>query len=323
MNKYLLYPLVIFWSLLPLSIQAEFIISHRGEEGFSNKYFDYYTALITLALEKTRSDYGDYRMQRLGILDTERTLYALAADQYPNLIMERSYDEASTTSSKLTYINFPVDGGIVGYRVCFVNPAVKEKISKIKTLAELRHYTIVQGIGWADTLILRHNGFKVLEIDNYASLFKMTTAGRADLFCRGANEIMPEYEVFKDIIKLYYDESFVLYYPLPRFFYLNSKSKLAKKRIEAGLKLAYHDGSFKKLWRQHYQPSIDFAKLNHRKLFRLENPLLKKLPKDYLQYFFNPIEAASYSPEPHHSQDTTSGERVPAPSSSNKLNSSP
>ncbi len=290
MNKYLLFTLAIFWSLLSLGTQAEFIISHRGEEGFPNKYFDYYTALITLALEKTRPDYGDYRMQQLGILDTERTLYALAANQYPNLIMERSYDEASTKSSKLTYINFPVDGGIVGYRVCFINPAVKEKISKVQTLAELRHYTIIQGIGWADTSILRHNGFKVLEIENYASMFKMTTAGRADLFCRGANEIMPEYEVFKDILKLYYDESFILYYPLPRFFYLNSKSKLAKKRIEAGLKLAYQDGSFKKLWRQYYQPSINFAKLDQRKLFRLENPLLKKLPQDYVQYFFDPTE---------------------------------
>lgn len=323
MNRYLLFAFAVFWSSLSLGTQAEFIVSHRGEEGFPNKYFDYYTALITLALEKTRPDYGDYRLQQLGILDTERTLYALAADQYPNLIMERSYDEASTKSNKLTYINFPVDGGIVGYRVCFINPAVKERISRIKTLAELRHYTIIQGIGWADTQILRHNGFKVLEIENYASLFKMTTAGRADLFCRGANEIMPEYEAFKDTFKLYYDESFVLYYPLPRFFYLNSKSKLAKKRIEAGLKLAYKDGSFKKLWRQHYQPSIDFSKLQQRKLFRLENPLLKKLSQDYLQYFFDPIEAAPYSPQLHHSQDETLRERIPKSSSSNKLNSSP
>ncbi len=65
-----------------------------------------------------------------------------------------------------------------------------------------------------------------------------------------------------------------------------------------GLKLAYQDGSFKELWRQYYQSSIDFAKLNQRKMFRLENPLLQDLPSGYEQYFFDPTEKVS-SPKEH------------------------
>jgi hypothetical protein len=286
MSKKILCILVIFLTCISYSAQAEFVVSYRGSLG----YFEYYTALITLVLEKTRPTYGDYRMQEIGVYDTERSLYALASDQFVNLVIERSYEAVLTQSDRLTYINFPIDGGIVGYRVCFINPAIKEKLKKIQTLAELRRYTIVQGIGWTDTLILRHNGFKVLEVDNYDSMFRVTTAGRADLFCRGANEIKREYEKSSDALKLNYDETFILYYPLPRFFYLNSNSKLAKERIEAGLKLAYYDGSLKKLWRQHYQASIEFSKLGQRKLFRLENPLVKNLPQDYVQYFFDPIE---------------------------------
>ncbi len=295
MNKYLLFVFFIFCSWIPPSTQAEFVVSYRDAAGAPTKYFDYYTAVLKLALEKTLPDYGDYRMQGIAAFDTERTLYALASDQYANLIVERSYDGVLTESKRLTYIDFPVEGGIVGYRVCFINPAIKQQIKKIQTLAELRRYNIVQGIGWADTAILRHNGFKVLEINNYGSMFKMTTAGRADLFCRGANEILAEYEEFKDLYKLEFDESFVLYYPLPRFFYLHSKNKIAKKRIEAGLKLAYQDGSLKKLWHKYYQASIDFSKLNQRKIFRLENPLLQDLSRDYEQYLFDPVEKATPS----------------------------
>jgi hypothetical protein len=70
---------------------------------------------------------------------------------------------------------------------------------------------------------------------------------------------------------------------------LNAKNTLAKERIQAGLQIAFEDGSFKKLWQKHYQSSVAFSKLDQRKHIYLENPLLKNLPTDYKQYFIDPL----------------------------------
>lgn len=269
---------------------GEFVVTYRTATD-SNSYHDYYNAAINLALEKTREEYGDYRTQ--GVINTGHTLRSLSdavSDAYPNLLIEVGYDEKLTANGALTYIDIPIDGGIVGYRVCFVNPAIKDEITRVNSLNDLSKYTIIQGIGWVDTDIMRANGLKVKEISNYMGMFKMVAAGHADLFCRGANQLQAEYEEYKSISSLTYDESFALVYPLPRFFYLNSKNTLLKERMTKGLKIAFKDGSLRKLWNKSYQSNIDFSQLKNRKIWYLHNPFLNTLPKDYEQYFFNPLK---------------------------------
>ncbi len=282
-----------------LQARAEFVVSHRVPALVATTYYDYYVDLLKLAMEKSRPQYGDYRFE--GVPSDANTLRALSdvvQNAHPNLVLEMGYEEKLTETGDLTYINFPVDGGIVGYRVCYLNPAIQHKITSKTTLDDLRKYTIGQGVGWADTAVFRHNGFKVIEVDRFPALFRMVAAGRIDLFCRGANQIIEDiYELTaledssesKSLTKLIVDQTFVLVYPLPRFFYLHSKNTLAKERIAAGLKIAYADGSLKQLWIKHYKASVDFVNLPQRKMFYLENPLLKNLPPDYKQYFFDPL----------------------------------
>lgn len=291
MRKILLGAFLLIISLFSQA-ENELVVSYRSPQvGITTShYHDYYTELLKLALEKTRPTYGNYTMSgvppNVSIL---RSLSDVAENTYPNFVMEFGYEEKLTKTGRLTYIDIPVDGGIVGYRVCFTNAALKEKLKHVNSLDDLRKYSFGQGVGWVDSEILRANGLNVIEISNYESIFKMVIAGRIDLFCRGANQIQSELEEFKSLTQLNYDESFVIVYPLPRFFYLNVKNKLAKERIQAGLKIAFDDGSFKKLWQQHYQSSVDFSKLNERKIIYLENPLLKNLAPNYKQYFINPL----------------------------------
>ncbi|MES2822395.1 MAG: hypothetical protein V4732_02250 [Pseudomonadota bacterium] len=287
------------FALSSLSVRAEFVVSHRVPALVATTYYDYYVDLLKLAMERTRPQYGDYRFE--GVPSDASTLRALSdvvQNAYPNLVLEMGYEDKLTETGDLTYINFPVDGGIVGYRICYLNPAIQKKITASTTLNDLRKYSIGQGVGWADTAVFRHNGFKVIEVDSFPGLFRMVAAGRIDLFCRGANQIIEDsYELkaledslqTKNPTKLIVDNTFVFVYPLPRFFYLHNKNTLAKERITAGLQLAYADGSLKKLWIKHYKASVDFVNLQHRQVFHLENPLLKNLPPDYKQYFFEPL----------------------------------
>ncbi len=266
---------------------AELVVTTRNI--FDSRYLNYYTDLVTLALEKTRPEYGDYRMKEISTIETKRTLAMVVQNTHPNLIIELAYDEQLTADHNLMFIDIPVDGGTIGYRACYVNPAIKEELKKVNTFEGLRKYTFGQGVGWADTAILRHNGLKVIEIANFESIFKMTIAGRLDFFCRGASQIKDEVEQFKLLNNIAIDDTFILSYSLPRFFYLNSKNTLAKKRIAAGMKIAFADGSLKRLWLKYNKEGIDFIKMKGRRVYKLENPFIKNLNPDYSHYFFDPL----------------------------------
>lgn len=268
---------------MALEVRADFVVSHRTPLDAEDTRDAYTISVIRLALEKTRPRYGDYTLKGIPPLNYPRSVDALSSDKYPNLIVDISYEKSLTESGELTYINFPVDQGVVGYRICFVNPAIKARLKKAKSLKDLRRYTIGQGVGWADTAILRHNGFNVVEVSSYPNIFKMVIAGRIDLFCRGVNELMTEYATYKHIGNLTYDDTFALVYLLPRFLYFNKKNALAKRRIEEGLALAYEDGSLKRLWLLYHEPSVRFAKLGQRKIYHLENHLIQDLSPEFQQ----------------------------------------
>ncbi len=267
---------------------AEFIISLRSPETVNDQRESYSYELVKLALEKTNMTYGSYKIVGIPSMNITRSMHSLERDTYKNLLVELSYDEKLEQEYNLIYVKFPVELGITGYRICFINPNKIEYVKSIKNISELQKLIIGQGFSWADTGILRHNGFNVVEISNYESLFKMVIAGRIDLFCRGANELFNEYESYKNMGNLIYDTSFAIFYPLPRFYYLHKNNAAAKERIEKGLIAAYEDGSLQALWLKYFMPSIQFANLNHRRMYTLENPLIKSLANDYEKYFYKP-----------------------------------
>ena len=50
-------------------------------------------------------------------------------------------------------------------------------VAAVKSLDELRCYSIVQGMDWTDNIILRENGFRVLELDGYhRKVFQLTNS---------------------------------------------------------------------------------------------------------------------------------------------------
>lgn len=275
-----------FIALVSLPLQAEMVISFRDAESQKDRRHEYNLALLRLALEKTRDEYGDYRLQPTPAMNIARSVQALKKNEYPNLVVELSYEDSYANTS-LTYIPFPVDLGVVGYRVCFTAPSLPDPLPTDKQ--RLQGYTIGQGYGWADVEILRHNGFRVMEVGNYESLFKMVAAGRFDLLCRGVNELYLEYEAHSTIPGLRYDSTLAIYYPLPRFFFIHKSNHQAQERIHKGLLRAYRDGSLQRLWQNEYQSSIDQADLAHRSIITLDNPLIRTLSNDYQRYLYNPV----------------------------------
>ncbi|MES2823325.1 MAG: hypothetical protein V4732_06975 [Pseudomonadota bacterium] len=256
---------------------------------------DTYTSeLIKLALEKTRAAHGEYKLLIASSLPHKRRVAVLQQNTFENAFTSFGYDEQWETSGNLTYVDFPVDLGILGWRICFTNKNIKEKVKMANSLADFRQFSIVQGVAWSDNTILRENGFHVIELDPYTSLFKMVASGRADLFCRGVNELPNEYKAYKNIGNLTYDESFLLAYKMPLFLYTNKANSIAKQRLEEGLKIAYADGSIKHLWLEKYKDSIEFSNIKQRKIIHLKNSTIDKAPKSYEKYLIDPATLAEF-----------------------------
>ena len=269
-----LFPLLL---LYPVLTCAELVVSHRSPYAPGDSHHEYSTALLQLALEKTRAEYGDFRLKPIPPRNYARALKAVVDDDYPNLVIETSYEESLTRDAKLTFINFPMDLGVLGYRVCFINPKLRTAGISFRSIKDLQPYTFAHGVGWADTIVFRHNGLKVREIDNYDGIFLMVIGGRVDFFCRGVNEILGEVRQFSHLNNLVVDNQFMLVYPLPRFFYLNANNTAAKIRIEAGLKKAYKDGSLQALWKNYYNASLKYVGVKGRTIIPMDNPLLHGL----------------------------------------------
>ncbi|HEY7885673.1 MAG TPA: hypothetical protein VIC08_12090, partial [Cellvibrionaceae bacterium] len=279
----LLSLLLLITTCLSAETDTGLVVTYRMPESATDQRHDYETELLRLVLEKTLKQYGPYQLQPGFAMNLPRAISMARNNEAENLFFKTSYSEV--LNQEFAYLPYPLDRGVLGYRVCFVNKDVAEKISQITHVEELKKYTIGQGVGWLDSAILQHNGFQVVESENYANLFLMLAAGRIDLFCRGATEIEAEWQAHRELEGLALDESFALYYPLPRFFWTHTENKVALERINKGLVIALADGSAKTLWQKHHGGKLDFAKLQQRRIFTLENPNVKTINIEYRHFF--------------------------------------
>lgn len=285
MNSFKVIFISLFLLFIPLQGISQNIFVYHAQDNDKDTRKLYEIEVLKLALDKTIDKYGAYELIPSAKMNIKRAILTLQQNSIENFILKMS--ATKEYMNELSYANFPVDRGILGYRVSFISPLMKEKIKDIKTLAELKELRIGQGVGWLDTDILKYNGFNVKVISNYDGFFYMISLNRIDLFSRGVNEILNESKSFSYIKDLDYDRTFLLYYPLPRFFFTHKSNQKSIERIEKGLLIAFKDGSLDKLFDKYYKPSIDFLNLKDRKLYKLENPFLGNINNDYEKYIYN------------------------------------
>jgi hypothetical protein len=250
---------------------------------------NYTKELLELSLEKTISEYGSYKINITGAENQTQKRALSVMNQSPELklVFMKAYDDMYKEFSNITYIPFPTDLNIAGYRVCLSSPAKKELLRNIKSRSDLMSLRIVQSTAWADAHILSANGLTTVLADP-AQIYKFAAYGRADLLCIPANHIDKAMENGKFKEGLVLNESFALYYPMPRFLFINSTNKREAERITKGLAQAYKDQSMQTLWGKYFSSSIKQAQLGKRLIIPLKNPFLTTLSVDYEQYIYKP-----------------------------------
>lgn len=172
--------------------------------------------------------------------------------------------------SRMTPIYTPIYRGILGLRLILSRNDKAHALSQIRSKEDLSHYTGGHGTHWGDLPVYAANHLPVKTHVDYNLLFKWLIIGRIDYFHRGISEIWPEQQRYaKDITVI---NEVMLFYPHPVYFFVSKLRPRLAKHIEAGLKIALKDGSYKALFLEEYQSILTKSNLADRHLIILKNP---------------------------------------------------
>lgn len=261
-------------------------------EGLTDKRYDYYWQLLDQALRATEADFGPYRLETTdmrGIVEEDEVRALEAGDRVTVLVR----GNVIGLERRLLPIRFPLDKGLLGYRVFMIRKATQPALDKVRTLDELTRFSVGQGAGWWDIQVLANAGFRVETGERYEGLFPMLAARRFDLFSRGVMEIGDELDrVQKRYPELTIERKLMIHYPLTRYFYVqrSPSGEALAKRIATGLERMLKDGSFDRefnAFKARFEARIGFKE---RRLFRLDSPFFSpETPLQRKELWYDPI----------------------------------
>jgi len=232
-------------------------------------------SLVELALNKT-PEYGSFDLVRSEELSQGRVLRELAKSN--NHLVDIA--NVATSAEREAFLNpvpLPVDGGLLGFRVCLVLPknlSLFENINGVKDIQQ-NNIRIGQGAHWPDTPILEANGISVITHTRYEILFGMLRNERFECFARGISEVMYDLE-FNNADDLVIEPNLLLAYPMPSYLFVAPDDEVAAHRLQLGMERAIKDGSFAVYLKTWFGRAVAELGLERRKILTLENRYLSE-----------------------------------------------
>lgn len=267
-------------------------VVYPAPESALDRRFDDMVDLLRKALTATEGRHGPFQLR-------PHTEFMSQARQEAELERGRGLHvqwSATTVERerRLLPVRIPTRRGLLGYRLLLIQRERQAEFREVRSLSDLRRFRIGQGAAWSDTEILRSQG-PFVETGGYEGLFRMLAAGRFDCLPRGINEVFTELSARQaEWPQLALEESLVLHYPMPYYFFFNKASSALAVRVEKGLRLMLKDGSFERHFWEHHGAALRQACLGERRVIRLQNPLLPpKTPLQQPALWFDPRRSAA------------------------------
>ncbi len=246
--------------------------------------------MLNEALEITKPADGPYNLRASdNVMIKNRFVVELEIGERITIIRSATDDNIE---EKLLPIKVPLLKGLLGYRIFIANRNKRDQLDRVDSLEKLQQFSVIQGLGWADVVILEHNNFKVLTDPKYENLFKLVNFDMADLFSRSVVEAYIEMEQrYSKYPNLYIDESFVIHYPFYEYFFVNKNNTILADRVERGLNLIIENGTYEKIFKEFYGEILKKVKIDQRKIFELENPFYsKEIRPEYRDLLYKPVK---------------------------------
>lgn len=231
----------------------------------------YFRSLLEMALEATVDTHGAFevRMWNISTMHQERELFEVRQGR-----LDVAWSMTSAERERdLLPVRIPLVKGLLGYRLLLIRAEDRERFRAVDSAADLASFTAGQGLGWPDAEILRANGLPVIEGRDYEGLFAMLAAGRFDYFPRGITEIREELDR-RPNAGFAVEDRLLMAYPAPVYFFVNRSRPDLASRLLDGLERCLADGRFDRRFEEAVGESLREARVRHRHVLRLENPLL-------------------------------------------------
>lgn len=276
------------WAAMALPALALDTVKPLKSEEFLVRYA-YPFELLTEVLRRTTPTYGPYVEQPYtDTISVARSHeMAVKGDRINIMISDAGHKEFD---EGMIPIPFPIDKGLLGYRVALIDADNQPKIDAIQTLAQLRTLSVGQGSNWGDVRVYQYNHVPVRTAQTYESLFLMLLHGRFDLFPRGVTEAPEELRAYgPQYPHLAIDRHLLIRYPFAQFFYVSKSEPHLAARIRDGLEQMKKDGSFDAFFNQHFAHQLVDLKLRERTVIELQNPYLPAwVPLSRKDLWFDP-----------------------------------
>jgi ABC-type amino acid transport substrate-binding protein len=249
-------------------------VYHPPESSLDVRYL-YQWEILRTALEKTRGKWGPYRMTPSELMTEQRQAFELK-----NATGRLTVMYLSTTpdfEKKLIPVRIPVDRNLGGYSVFLIRKGEESRFAAVRTVDDLRRFTFGVGLGWVDVEILHSSKLKVVTGSSYEGLFEMLAQKRFDIFLRASVEVLDELERHKTALPgLGIEESMILYYPLPMYFWFSptAEGRRLAARAEEGMRMMIADGTYDAIFDKYQRHKIQRLHLKERRIIRIDNPFV-------------------------------------------------
>jgi len=209
-------------------------------------HVSYFPKLLALALDKTVSTDGPYKISYLNEkYTTHRLIAELSKDTHLLNVMWTA--NSTERQGQIRPIKISILKGLNSYRIFLIRKEDALRFQNIHSLDDLRGLIAGQGAQWPDADVMAANDMPLITATQSDSLFPMLANKRFDYFPRGLYEIWAE-QLSHANKGLVIEGSLLLNYPSPIYFFVNNNDTALANRIERGLKIAISDGSFDELF---------------------------------------------------------------------------
>ena len=189
-------------------------------------------------------------------------------------------------NAEFTPIRYPIFRGLLGYRLVLVNKQNTDILKNVKSISDLREYSIGQGGGWPEIEMYSQNGFTVQSATTYEGLFNMLSKNRFDLFPRSIIEVWDEIATFSQY-DLAVDSHILIRYPMSLFFYVRKDDTELEQILNTGFRQIIKSGEFEALFFEYNGGFIDKANLGSRTIIDIENPQFPPISGEESDLYFD------------------------------------
>lgn len=192
----------------------------------------------------------------------------------------------------------PIRRGLLGLRLLLCHADRVKQFEQVRDIAALKRLRLGYGVDWHDRQTLQGLGFNIMPANTYAGLFSMLEAGRSDYLSRGVNEVWPELQdLHRRRAPIVVVPQLALRYSLDDYFVVRPDAPALAAMIQHGLQEAMTDGSYQRLFDEHFGPALQRSDLSQRHWLEINDYPSDELVRLAQQHLLKPPPPAPRKPQ--------------------------